>query len=186
MPSVVIEAPESLNDADLADLCDATETAILAGGGFGWLSPPPRDLLERYWQGVQLVPERALFIGRLDGTIGGSAQLVRPSRNNEAQADAAQITTNFVAPWARGHGMARELTLAVEAAARAQGFHLLSLDVRATQDAAIRLYESLGYVRWGENPDYAMVKGEVIAGYFYSKRLRAPRRGRRAKPGGGK
>jgi len=185
MPVVTVEHLEKLESADLADLCDATETAILDGGGFGWLAPPPREVLERYWQGVLLVPERELFVGRLDGTIAGSAELVRPARNNEAQAHAAQITTNFVAPWARGHGMARAITLAVEAAARAGGFHLLRLDVRATQEAAIRLYESLGYRRWGESQDYAMVKGEIIAGLYYSKRLRRPRRGR-TKPGAGK
>ena len=110
---------------------------------------------------------------------------MRAPRNNEAQAHCARITTNFVAPWARGHGMARALTLAVEAAARAGGIHMLGLDVRATQEAAIRLYETLGYRRWGENPDYAMVKGEIIKGLYYSKRLRAPRRGR-TKPGAGK
>ncbi len=113
MPVVTVERLEALESADLADLCDATETAILDGGGFGWLVPPPREVLERYWQGVLLVPERALFVGRLDGTIAGSAQLVRAARNNEAQAHSAQITTNFVAPWARGQGFARELSLAV-------------------------------------------------------------------------
>ncbi len=35
------------------------------------------------------MPERLLFVGRLDGIIVGSAQLVRPPRNNEAQAFAA-------------------------------------------------------------------------------------------------
>ncbi len=45
-----------------------------------------RDVMETYWRGVLLVPERTLFVGRLDGVIAGSAQLVRPPRNNEAQA----------------------------------------------------------------------------------------------------
>ena len=45
-----------------------------------------------------LVPDRALFVARLDGVIAGSAQLVRPTRNNEAQAHSAQLTTSFVAP----------------------------------------------------------------------------------------
>ena len=48
---------------------------------------------------------------------------------------------------------------------------MLNLDVRATQEAAIQLYESLGYHRWGVHPDYARVAGVVIAGYFYYKRL---------------
>jgi ribosomal protein S18 acetylase RimI-like enzyme len=173
---ISVERLAKFEGTDLADLCDATETAILAGGGFGWLKPPPRTNLERYWQGVLLVPERKLFVGRLDGTIAGSAQLVRPPRNNEAQAATATLTTNFVAPWARGHGLARALTVAVEEAARADGFHFLALDVRASQEAAIRLYESLGFERWGENPNYALVEGKPVAGYYYSKKLRVPRR----------
>jgi ribosomal protein S18 acetylase RimI-like enzyme len=173
---ISVERLERFEGTDLGDLCDATETAILAGGGFGWLKPPPRANLERYWQGVLLVPERKLFVGRLDGTIAGSAQLVRPPRNNEAQAAVATLTTNFVAPWARGHGLARALTEAVEEAARADGFHFLALDVRATQEAAIQLYESLGFERWGSNPNYAVVEGKPVAGYYYSKRLRVPRR----------
>ncbi len=170
-PQISVEKAESFSKRDLADLCDATESAILEGGGFGWLTPPPRQVLERYWAGVILVPERGLFLGRRDGVIAGSAQLVTPPRNNEAQSFAAWITTTFIAPWARGQGLARALALAVEDAARAQGFAVLNLDVRASQAAAIRLYESLGYVRWGTNPAYAIAEGRLIAGHYYSKRL---------------
>ncbi len=184
MTEISVQPLEKFEGSDLADLCDATETAILSGGGFGWLKPPPRDVLERYWQGVLLVPERELFVGRLDGAIGGSAQLVRPARNNEAQSFAATITTNFVAPWARGHGMAKLLTEAVEHAARRHNFHVLHLDVRETQEAAIQLYETLGYERWGTNPIYAKVRGEVVAGYYYSKRLRPARGGQNGGPSG--
>jgi ribosomal protein S18 acetylase RimI-like enzyme len=120
---------------------------------------------------VLLVPERRLFVARLDGTICGSAQLSRPPRNNEAQAFAAQLTSNFIAPWARGHGLARRIVVIVEEAARAAGFAILNLDVRDTQSAAIQLYESLNYTRWGTHPDYARVDGESIPGHFYYKRL---------------
>ena len=102
----------------LHELCDAADAAILDGGGFGWLSPPPRYVMEAYWKGVLLVPERELMIGRLDGVVAGSAQLQRPPKNNEAQALTGQLTTFFVAPWARGYGQARALVEAVEAAAR--------------------------------------------------------------------
>jgi len=44
--------------------------------------------------------------------------------------------------------------------------------VRETQQAAIALYESLGYTRWGEHPAYARVKGRLIRGYFYMKLLK--------------
>ena len=162
---------EEISDIDLADLCDATEAAIIDGGGFGWLVPPSRRVLERYWKGVLLVPQRSLFVARLNGAIVGSAQLVRPPRNNEAQVFAAAITTNFIAPFARGHGLARDITIAVERAAREDGFSHLTLDVRETQTAAIQLYQSLGYKHWGTNPDYAIVDDEMIAGRYYAKRL---------------
>ena len=162
---------EEISELDLADLCDATEAAIIDGGGFGWLTPPSRRVLERFWKGVLLIPERSLFIARLDGTIVGSAQLVRPPRNNEAQVFAAAITTNFIAPFARGHGLARDITVAVERVAREDGFSFLTLDVRETQTAAVQLYESLGYERWGTNPNYAIVDDAQVAGHFYAKRL---------------
>jgi ribosomal protein S18 acetylase RimI-like enzyme len=166
-----VERVNQLGPRDIDDLCDAADAAILDGGGFGWLKPPPRRVMEAYWRGVLLVPERALFVARLDDTIAGSAQMMRPPRNNEAQAFACAMTTTFVAPWARGHGLARALVEAVEATAREAGFAILNLDVRETQSAAIELYESLGFKRWGMHPAYALAQGKQIAGYYYYKDL---------------
>jgi ribosomal protein S18 acetylase RimI-like enzyme len=180
-PRIAIERPEAFAPGDIADLCDAAETAIVDGGGFGWLRPPPRSLMERYWKGVLLVPERELWIGRLDGRIAGAAQLVLPPRNNEAQALIATVTMNFTAPWARGHGLARALHLALEESARRHGLWFINLDVRETQLAAIALYESLGYRRWGTNPNYAVVQGRAIAGHYYTRALRGPKKGRARK-----
>ena len=170
-PSIEVSKVMNIGGSDLNDLCDAAESAIEEGGGFGWLKPPPRQILENFWRGVLMVPERVVFIGRLDGIIVGSAQLVRPSRNNEAQSLSVTLTTNFVAPWARGHGLARSLTATVEEVARRDGFLVLNLDVRATQEAAISLYENAGYVRYAEHPHYARVDDGWIAGYFYYKDL---------------
>jgi ribosomal protein S18 acetylase RimI-like enzyme len=169
--TTAVERLEAFAKTDLDDLCDAAEAAIDDGGGFGWVEAPPRHIMENYWRGVLLVPGRELLVARLDGTICGSAQLVRPPRNNEAQAFAAQMMHNFMAPWARGHGLARRLVIAVEDAARAAGFAILNLDVRDTQAAAIQLYETLGYVRWGTHPAYARVGSMVVPGHYYYKRL---------------
>lgn len=171
MAEAVIERVEALRTGELHDLCDAADDAIRAGGGFGWVAPPPRDVMERYWKGVLVVPERILFVARLDGVVAGSAQLVKPPRNNEAQAHTATLTTSFVAPWARGHGLARKLTQAVEDEARRLGIRVLNLDVRETQEAAIALYEDLGFKRWGTHPFYALVDGKRVAGHFYAKEL---------------
>ena len=170
-PTLAVERVSELSEEDLQGLCEAADTAILEGGGFGWVNPPGRRALERYFQGVLLVPERELFVGRLDSTIVGSAQLVRPPRNNEAQAFSANITHSFVAPYARGHGLARLMTRRLEDRARALGYQVLNLDVRETQDAAIRLYEALGYQRWGVHPAYARVHGQTVRGFFYTKLL---------------
>ncbi len=169
---ITVERVSDVTDEDLEALCEAADAAIIDGGGFGWVHPPGRPALERYFRGVLLVPERELFVGRMDGTIVGSAQLLRPPRNNEAQAFAATLTHSFIAPYARGHGVARMLTQRVEDGARALGFKVLNLDVRDTQTAAIHLYESLGFVCWGTHPVYARVNGKTVSGRFYYKVLR--------------
>lgn len=172
-PTIEVSKVTEIVGSDLNDLCDAAESAIEEGGGFGWLKPPTRQTLENFWRGALVVPGRIVFIGRLDGVIVGSAQLVHPTKNNEAQALSASLTTNFVAPWARGHGLARALTATVEEEARRDGFLVLNLDVRATQEAAISLYENAGYVRYAVHPHYARVDDEWVAGYYYYKDLQA-------------
>jgi ribosomal protein S18 acetylase RimI-like enzyme len=166
-----VERLRAFEDTDLEDLCEATVAAIEDGGGFGWIKAPALTVLENYWNGVLLVPERTLFVARLNGRVCGSVQLVVPPRNNEAQGFAAQLTSNFLAPWSRGHGLARRMIETVEEAARAAGFAVLNLDVRATQEAAIGLYETMGFHRWGTHPAYARVDGKVIPGHYYFKRL---------------
>lgn len=173
-PDTRTELLQELKEGDLGDLCDAAEAAIRDGGGFGWLSPPPRETLEAYWRGVMLIPDRDLIVGRVDGVIAGSCQIHRPPRNNEAQGFACNLTTNFVAPWARGHGLSAMLLTAAEVHARAAGFQVLNLDVRASQIAAIRLYERLGYTRFGSHPHYARVQGRDVVGHFYYKILIQP------------
>jgi ribosomal protein S18 acetylase RimI-like enzyme len=158
---------------DLNDICDAAEAAIADGGGFGWVKRPPRHIMEAYWKGVMLVPDRRIFVARLDGTIAGSAILVRPPRNNEAQAFAGQLTGMFVAPWARNRGLGRQIAELAEVTARGLGVEVLNLDVRDTQAAAIRLFESMGYRRWGQHPAYARVDGKVLSGHFLWKPLTA-------------
>jgi ribosomal protein S18 acetylase RimI-like enzyme len=170
-PRLSVEIAEKLKGADVTDLCDAAEAAIKAEGGFGWLKPPSREVMERYWRGVLVVPERTLFVARLDGVIAGSVQLVRPPRNNEAQAMGVHFNTAFMAPWARGHGLARMLLEAAEALAQKEGFAIANMDVRDTQDKAIALCEALNYTLWGTHPRYAQVNGEFVRGHFYFKHL---------------
>jgi ribosomal protein S18 acetylase RimI-like enzyme len=161
------------DDADVHALTEAAIAAILDGGGFGWVKPPAAAVVEQYYRGMLLVPERELIVGRMDGTIYGAALLIKPPRYNEAQAHAAHLTQHFVAPYARGHGLAKLMLDKVQDRARAVGFSVLDLDVRETQKGAIALYESQGFVRWGTHPAYARIKGAFVQGHFYYKQLKS-------------
>ena len=50
-----VENLKKISDLDLADLCNITEQAIQAGGGFGWLFVPPRNIIKKYWNGLMLI-----------------------------------------------------------------------------------------------------------------------------------
>lgn len=169
---ISIERVQSkMTQSDLNDLCDAADAAIVAGGGFGWVRLPQREVMERFWQGVMAMPLRILIVARLDGVIAGSLQLIRPAPNNEAQQFAVHLSNHFVAPWARGHGLARRLLIEAERIAKDEGYEVINLDVREALDAAISLYESQGYELIGVHPAYAKVKGRLVEGRYYYKSL---------------
>ena len=176
MSAVAVEKLAAITPDDMDALCEASTAAILDGGGFGWVRPPGRAALERYLQGLLMVPERILFAGRLGGVLVGAAQLVRPARHMESQAMAASLAYLHVAPYARGRGVGRALAGEVEECARAYGYQVLNLDVRETQGAAIRLFDRSGFERWGAHPCYARVDGRNVGGFFYYKRLQTGER----------
>lgn len=169
--TVHVQKITEFKHADLTELVQATEDAIRDGIGFNWVLPPGKDVLETYWKGVLVVPDRILFTARLDGTLAGSIQLVKPGASKETSSFAASLDAHFVAPWARGHGMAKKLLEAAEREARSLGFSVLKLSVRQTQEAAISLYEEMGYKRWGTLPTYEYVNAQMIAGHYYYKNL---------------
>ena len=171
MPKLTVELVEKFRRVDLIDLAEATHEAINDGIGFGWVRPPSNQRLEAYWKGGLVVPERDLFVGRLDESVAGSIQLLRPPPNFEAGVFSASIDTHFVAPWARGHGLAKILLEAAEEAALKAGLTVMRLEVRASQERAIALYQSCGYRRWGTLQKYHLVDGGFVAGYFYVKDL---------------
>jgi ribosomal protein S18 acetylase RimI-like enzyme len=114
-----------------------------------------------------------LFVARLDGVICGAAQLVRPAKNNEAQASSVTLTGLFISPWARGQGLSRRLLDLVEKTAEKEEYKVMNLDLRETQTAAINLYETNGYQLIGTHPNYAMIDNKFIAGRYYYKLLSA-------------
>lgn len=68
--------------------------------------------------------------------------------------DEGQITNVAVHPDYRRRGLGRELMAAIAADARARGFLQIALEVRASNHAAILLYERDGYVIAGKRPNF--------------------------------
>ena len=166
-----VESLKTISETDLADLCNITEQAIKAGGGFGWLTIPPVESLKKYWNGIVLIKSNFLIVGRLNGNIAGASQIAFNPPNNEAQKNISKIQTHFVAPWARGYGLAKAMIdLAIEIS-KENNMKSIQLDIRETQSAAIQLFENKGFVKWGTNPSYAFINGSRIKGYYYYKDL---------------
>ena len=173
---IKIEKISAFKNADLSDICDATESTILDNTdsfsiGYNRSEPLARERLEVYWKGVLLVPQRELIVGRIDGTIASSVQLIKPHPNNQTSGFAARVEQHFVAPWARGHGLAKELLSAVEKEAKIGGFSVLRLSVGENLTSAIKLYEAKGFKKWGTLDKYELVDGKMTAGHYYYKDL---------------
>ena len=169
--TIKTEILKSISGEDLADLCNITEEAIKAGGGFGWLKTPPREVLNKYWKGLVVVQNRVLIVGRLNEAIAGTLQLALQPTNNEAQKKIINISSHFVAPWARGYGLAKNMIDYAESTAKEKGASCVQLDIRETQEAAIQLFKSKGYEQWGSNPSYAVVEGKTISGLYFYKNI---------------
>jgi GNAT superfamily N-acetyltransferase len=63
----------------------------------------------------------------------------------ELEPGVGEVKRMFVEPSCRGRGIARQILMALEAAARASGYLALRLETGTRQPEAIRLYRSAGY-----------------------------------------
>tara|TARA_Y100001935_G_C17264028_1_gene488109 strand:- start:469 stop:1005 length:537 start_codon:yes stop_codon:yes gene_type:complete len=167
---IKVDRINKFGSGELEELTLATIDAIENEIGFGWTKKPHKNKLLDYWNGVLLVPNRWLFVGKYQGIVSGSLQVVTPSKSNEAGSFKAFIDTHFVATWARGHGLAKLLIEKAEADCKKENFSHILLDVRETQQRAISLYEQLGYKRWGILPSYHKLENnKIVSGHFFYK-----------------
>lgn len=79
---------------------------------------------------------------------------------------AAEIKRMYVVPEARGRGIALELLVALEDAARSLGYDVVRLDTGPKQPHAERMYRRAGYT------DIGNFNGNPFASYFGEKSLR--------------
>ena len=169
--NISVETLTKLSEVDLADLCNITEQAISAGGGFGWLRVPTREVLNNYWNKITDDKLLNLVVGRLNGVIAGTLQLSYEAPNIESRKNIAQIKRHFVAPWARGYGLAKSMIDFSEQKAKEDNIKSIQLAIRENQDAAVQLFSNKDYKVWGQNPYYAFINGSFIKGIYFYKNL---------------
>jgi ribosomal protein S18 acetylase RimI-like enzyme len=96
---------------------------------------------------------------------------VQPPTPLPENAHVSGITGLAVAPGARGRGVASALLAAAGQHARERGARKLSLRVLSTNDAALRLYERLGFRREGTLREEFLIDGRYVDDVLMARHL---------------
>jgi GNAT superfamily N-acetyltransferase len=167
--SLVPERAEKHIDQLAGLLMDAVES----GASVGFLPPLGKEQARAYWQEVidAMRHDRRVLLAALDGDlIQGSVQLDLETRaNGNHRAEAMKL---FVHRRARRRGLAKALMSELETVARRMGRTLLVMDTRKGGEAE-KMCASLGYVRYGEVPNYARsTNGKLHTTVFFYRQLK--------------
>jgi GNAT superfamily N-acetyltransferase len=159
------------SEEDLRDLARLLLDAIDDGAGVSFMPGLTEANAMAWWRGIASSshPRAALLVARDQEGIVGTVQL-QPSwaPNQPHRADVAKL---IVHRRGRNRGIARGLMEALEREARTLKFTLLLLDTCAGS-AAERLYTSMGWMRVGVVPDFALnPDGSMCDTVFFYKRI---------------
>jgi len=172
---LLINKIDVLSAKELSELCKAAKQTIVDNAsfslGFHYLDTPEEEVLKRYFLGALLVPEREQFICKIDGVVAGYLELLKPSSNHLTKSFSAEIINHFVAPWARGKGIAQSMLQFAEQLIARSNVCVIKLSVRDNLKEAIKLYEKCGYKKWGSCDKYEKISQQYIIGHFYYKEL---------------
>ena len=157
---------------DMQHLADLLMDAVASGASVGFMPPLTESEALSYWRSVIAAMRdgsRILLVAADGDLIQGSVQIGLEMRaNGNHRAEAMKL---FVHRRARRQGLARALMAEVESTARNIGRTLLLMDTR-TGGEAEKMCEALGYMKFGEVPDYARnADGLLHATSFFYKQL---------------
>lgn len=147
----------SVDDATThrAALIDLLLDSVVHGASVNFVQPMTREKSARWWEGAlrsHAAGERVILAAVDGDALLGSVQLILAGQEN--QSFRADIGKLLVHSSARRQGLGAALMQAAEAEARRLGRTLLTLDTE-TGSAGEKLYERLGWVRFGIVPGYA-------------------------------
>lgn len=173
--NLIVSKVASLSAKEITELYQAARETIADNmsfsHGFNYPRIPEEEVLRRYFLGAMLVPEREQYICKLNGIVAGYLELLKASSNQITKTFAAEVVNHFVAPWARGTGIARKMLFFAEHSAKKAGISVIKLSVRETQVEARNLYEKSGYIHWGSCTRYEKIDERYIVGHYFYKEL---------------
>ena len=115
--------------------------------------------------------DNSLTLGAFDETaLLGTATLARSTRSKLRHR--ADVFGVYLAPEVRGRGLAQAMMgELISAAKQMPGLDVLELSVTETQLSARRLYERLGFVTWGVQPDAVREGGQALSEHHLQLQL---------------
>jgi GNAT superfamily N-acetyltransferase len=158
--------------AAIPDLCEVLSDCVNGGSSLGFMLPfEPKDGIA-YWNEIAGQVEKGgiiLGVAEVDGHVVGTVQIGLASKPN--QPHRGDLMKLLVHRSARGLGLSRKLTEAVEEEAAGRGRTLLVLDTATGSDAEA-IYPRLGWERVGVIPDYALwPQGGFCGSTLFYKRI---------------
>lgn len=151
---------------------DLLVDAVEHGASVNFVRPMTRDKAARWWEGAfaSHARDERILLAAVDGQrLLGSVQLILAGQEN--QAFRADIGKLLVLSTARRQGIGAALMRAAEDEARRIGRVLLTLDTEK-DSAGDRLYEKLGWVRFGVVPGFATTsdgRSRADCSFFYKQ-----------------
>ena len=152
-----IQRLHAVSEGQVQELAGVLIDCVEGGASVSFMHPLTRERAVAFWRGVAdgvVAGRRVLLVAADEAGICGTVQLVLDLPEN--QPHRADLCKMLVHRRARRRGLGAALMRAAEDAAIDAGRTLIVLDAVTDGDAA-RLYGSLGWVRVGDIPRYALM-----------------------------
>ncbi|WP_413334981.1 N-acetyltransferase family protein [Brevibacterium sp. GP-SGM9] len=184
--SIMLMPAGGVGEPALTQIAEILAELVSAGAALGWVDPPTRAevaaLLDELAAGVDggeasvaLALDAPVGATAVDGEPGagrvvGIAYWRRYARpTHRPHVDVEKVAVD---PRTQGQGIGRMLMNALIASAREAEVEVITLDLRGDNTAAIALYESLGFERYGLLPGFVAVGDRRFDTHLYALDLR--------------